>query len=131
MNFSFPYYWSLSELPETARNLETGEPVDLSIPIRPCTLQLPIYEERTVERSFPGGTARYLFYWLHHFYHEPVEAIEIAYLIPRTEGAEQERLIRCLAYIKSGHSVNRLELVESSDFQFLGIEEGVVVLGVG
>ena len=129
MNFSFPYYWAVSNFPETAKQLETDDPVDLSIPIRPCSLQLPISEEHTVERSFPGGTVYCLFQWLHDFYREPVQAIDIAYLIPITEDAEQERLLQFLEYKKAGRTINRLDLLGPSDPQFLGIQDGVVIIG--
>jgi len=129
MNFDFPYYWAVSTLPTTARDPKTDKLVDLSIPIRPCVLLLPISEGRTVERSFPGGTVYCLFDWLYDFYHEPVEAIDITYLIPRTEGAEQERLLQCLTRQKIGCLLCRLDLLDPQDPSFLGIDEGLVILG--
>jgi len=120
--------WALCDLPDSARN-ESGDPVDLTIHVAPGLLLLPVLNDCSVERFFPGGALRALLQLIHDFYYESVDAAELAYWMPRSSPAEQERLTSLLGYVSDGHAVDRLDVLGESDPQFLGIEEGVVLLG--
>ena len=119
MNLAFDGIWVICDLPLFDIESEPGD------------LLLPVTESVTVQRPFAGG---FLLRFLYDFYQESVSYPELSNLLIQEirrdpVGGEAYRLTRLLNYCSLGTPVNRLDVLGLSDPIFIGIQEGVVIVG--
>ena len=126
MNFTWTAYYALCD-PPSFDTIQSD--VDLSLPLEPGVVRLPVIEDITMDIYFKGGTLLSFLELLYKTYNEQVDATTIMSYIPVLPIYEQERMHRFLTYLDQGHKLIRLDVLGQSDPQFLGVEKGMVLLG--
>jgi len=124
MNLEFPGIWIISDPPSM---IESKEELGNTL------LQFPVVGEQLYERAF-AGSLKSLLQLIYEFYQELVSYAELSDLLIqeiRREplGEEANRLSLLLGYSRMGAPITRLDILGLLDPRFIGIQEGVVILG--
>jgi hypothetical protein len=123
MNFPWYHHWTVNTPPDV------GSSVDLTPYLQPSRLIFPVTEGITVERTFVGGTVRHLLQQIYTLYQQPVDSSMLEWYISRVSSPEVARLQRFQHHLEKGKAVTRLDVLGQPAPLFLGIHQGIVLLG--
>ena len=123
MNFRWSHPWTINTPPDG------GAAVDLTHYLEPSRLIFPVTEGITVERTFAGGTVRTLLQQIYTLYQQPVDSSMLEWYISRVSPLEVLRLQRFQRVLDQTRKVTRLDVLGQSAPQFLGVHQGIVLLG--
>jgi len=123
MNFPWHHHWTVNTPPDV------GSSVDLTQYLQPSRLIFPVTEGITVERTFAGGTVRTLLQQIYTLYQQPVDSSMLEWYISRVSSPEVARLQRFQHHLEKGKAVTRLDVLGQKAPHFLGVHQGIVLLG--
>lgn len=103
--------------------------VDLTPYIQPSRLIFPVTEGITLERTFAGGTVRHLLQQIYTLYQQPVDSSMLEWYISRVSPPEVVRLRNFQYRLEKGKDLTRLQVLGQPAPHFLGVHQGIVLLG--
>ena len=122
MNFSWHHHWTVNTPPDLGS-------VDLTPYLQPSRLIFPVTEGITVERTFVGGTVRHLLQQIYTLYQQPVDSSMLEWYISRVSPPEVLRLQHFQHHLEKGKGLTRLQVLGQPAPLFLGVHQGIVLLG--
>jgi len=122
MNFSWHHSWTVNTPPDLGS-------VDLTPYLQPSRLIFPVTEGITVERTFVGGTVRHLLQQIYTLYQQPVDSSMLEWYISRVSPPEVARLQHFQQCLEKGKGLTRLQVLGQPAPHFLGVHQGIVLLG--